>query len=161
MAEVMERGTTVYKVEKEGPFPIRIRKVTDLRLEDGVLVLTLSQFEPDPDQCRTLVSRKEETVHWPVDNLFLSYHSAGEYRKELIRKKVEELGTESKETLLKRILFLMAWDLSPKEELFWLKFEEQNRLYYETENEKAKLEYIKQLLETYVEKEKETHEENG
>lgn len=34
-------------------------------------------------------------------------------------------------------------------------------MYYETENEKAKLEYIKQLLEAYVEKEKETHEENG
>lgn len=76
MAEVMERGTTVYKVEKEGPFPIRIRKVTDLRLEDGVLVLTLSQFEPDPDQCKTLAleaAQAGETiadvVNWVKDSI--------------------------------------------------------------------------------------------
>lgn len=160
MAEIMKRGTTVYRVAKEGAFPIQVRKVTDLYLEDGKLVLILDRFDPKTDCPKEPFPRDEEKICWPVDNLFLSYTAATNYRKERIRQKAEELGTEPKETLLERIFFLLGCEPNPKEEMFWLKPQEEDRLCYYRMNEKAKGEYVRALLEVYVEKEEADHEEN-
>lgn len=160
MADIMEEGTIVYRVAKEGTFPILVRKVTRLRLEDGSLILTLNKFDPDPNKTDALApSRDEETIAWPVDNLFLSYSQALEYQTKLIEKTAEKVKTEPKEMLLERIFSLLECMPNSKKELYWLKPWEEDRLFYRDANEKAKSGYIRELVKIYAERDVD-HEEN-
>lgn len=73
--EKIEKGTTVYLVARVIPHIIKVRKVVDIVIEDGVTKLSLTKT--------FYGAHNMEIVNFPSDNLFLSDDKARRYQLEM------------------------------------------------------------------------------